>query len=86
MLYFWIEAAAAWRGDRTTLDARPRDRDSGFERIRLGMGRDGVEAMELYDHFGQTTVLQFSRFARNPRLSPDDFRFTPPKGADVLGE
>ena len=68
------------------LDARPRDRDSGFERIRLGMGRDGVEAMELYDHFGQTTVLQFSRFARNPRLSPDDFRFTPPKGADVLGE
>ena len=68
------------------LEARPRDRDSGFERIRLGMGRDGVEAMELYDHFGQTTLLQFSRFVRNPRLDPGDFRFTPPKGADVLGE
>jgi outer membrane lipoprotein-sorting protein len=23
---------------------------------------------------------------RNPRLDPGDFRFTPPKGADVLGE
>jgi chaperone LolA len=68
------------------LEARPRDRDSGFERIRLGMGRDGVEAMELYDHFGQTTLLQFSRFVRNPRLDPGDFRFTPPKGADVLGD
>ena len=68
------------------LEARPRDRDAGFERIRLGMGRDGVEAMELYDHFGQTTLLQFSRFVRNPRLDPGDFRFTPPKGADVLGE
>ena len=68
------------------LEARPRDRDSGFERIRLGMDRDGVEAMELYDHFGQTTLLQFSRFVRNPRLYADDFRFTPPKGADVLGE
>jgi outer membrane lipoprotein carrier protein len=68
------------------LEARPRDRDAGFERIRLGMGRDGVEAMELYDHFGQTTLLQFSRLERNPRLYPGDFRFTPPKGADVLGE
>lgn len=68
------------------LEARPRDRDAGFERIRLGMGRDGVEAMELYDHFGQTTLLQFSRFVRNPRLDPGEFRFTPPKGADVLGE
>ncbi|MDH4094774.1 MAG: outer membrane lipoprotein chaperone LolA [Betaproteobacteria bacterium] len=68
------------------LEARPRDRDSGFERIRLGMGRDGVEAMELQDHFGQTTLLQFSRFVRNPRLDPGDFRFSPPKGADVLGE
>jgi outer membrane lipoprotein carrier protein len=68
------------------LEARPRDRDAGFERIRLGMGRDGVEAMELYDHFGQTTLLQFSRFVRNPSLDPGAFRFTPPKGADVLGE
>jgi len=68
------------------LEARPRDRDAGFERIRLGMGRDGVEAMELYDYFGQTTLLQFSRLVRNPRLYPGDFRFTPPKGADVLGE
>jgi outer membrane lipoprotein carrier protein len=68
------------------LEARPRDKEAGFERIRLGMGRDGVEAMELYDHFGQTTLLQFNRLVRNPRLDPGDFRFAPPKGADVLGE
>lgn len=68
------------------LEARPRDKDAGFERIRLGMGAGGVEAMELYDHFGQTTLLQFSRFLRNPTFEPSTFRFTPPKGADVLGE
>jgi outer membrane lipoprotein carrier protein len=68
------------------LEARPRDKDAGFERIRLGLGADGVEAMELYDHFGQTTLLQFSRFVRNPSFDPATFRFTPPKGADVLGE
>jgi outer membrane lipoprotein carrier protein len=68
------------------LEAKPRDKDAGFERIRLGLGAGGVEAMELHDHFGQTTQLQFSRLVRNPTFDPSDFRFTPPKGADVLGE
>jgi outer membrane lipoprotein carrier protein len=66
------------------LEARPRDRDAGFERIRLGLGVAGVEAMELFDPFGQTTVLRFTNLTRNPKLEPDTFRFTPPKGADVL--
>ena len=68
------------------LDARPREREAGFERVRLGLGVAGVEAMELVDHFGQTTRLRFSNIARNPRLEAADFRFVPPKGADVLGE
>ncbi len=74
------------QGGLEWLEAKPRDRDASFERIRLGMGADGVEAMELHDHFGQTTRLRFSRLERNPRLDPQAFRFTPPKGADVLGE
>jgi len=68
------------------LEAKPREREAGFERIRLGMGTAGVQAMELVDQFGQTTVLRFSNIARNPSLDPSAFRFTPPKGADVLGE
>lgn len=68
------------------LEARPRMRESGFERIRMGFGVAGIEAMELIDPFGQTTVLRFSNLSRNPRLDPSTFRFTPPKGVDVLGE
>jgi outer membrane lipoprotein carrier protein len=68
------------------VEARPREREAGFERIRLGLGTVGVQAMELTDHFGQTTLLRFSNIARNPRVDPDAFRFIPPKGADVLGE
>jgi outer membrane lipoprotein carrier protein len=68
------------------LEARPRDREAGFERIRMGFGLAGVEAMELTDNFGQTTLLRFTRLVRNPKVDPAEFRFEPPKGADVLGE
>jgi outer membrane lipoprotein carrier protein len=68
------------------LEARPRVKESGFERIRLGMGVAGVEAMEMLDPFGQTTLLRFANFTRNPKLESGAFTFIPPKGADVLGE
>ena len=76
-------------GDRdglAWLEAKPREREAGFDRVRLGLGVAGVEAMELVDHFGQTTLLRFFRIARNPKLDGSEFRFTPPKGADVLGD
>ena len=76
-------------GDREGLawvEAKPREKEAGFERVRLGLGTSGVEAMELVDHFGQTTKLKFSSIVRNPKLDGSEFRFTPPKGADVLGD
>ena len=68
------------------LEAVPRDKEGGFERVRMGFGRGGLEAMEFHDGFGQITVLRFTSLARNPTLEPATFRFSPPKGADVVGE
>ena len=68
------------------LEAVPRAQDTAFERIRLGLSKSGLEAMELRDQFGQTTVIKFSDLQRNVKLSPETFRFTPPKGADVISE
>jgi outer membrane lipoprotein carrier protein len=68
------------------LDAKPREKDAGFERIRMGFGLAGIDAMELVDQFGQTTLLKFTNLQRNPALEAGLFRFTPPKGADLLGE
>lgn len=68
------------------LEARPREREAGFERVRMGFDADGLHAMELVDHFGQTTQLRFSNLRRNPKVDKSEFRFEPPKGADVLGE
>jgi outer membrane lipoprotein carrier protein len=40
--------------------------------------------MRLADNFGQVTQLRFSKVERNPKLDTEAFRFTPPRGADVL--
>ena len=64
--------------------AKPRAKDTTFERIEIGF-RDGLpQAMLLVDGFGQLTQLTFSNIERNPKLDADAFRFTPPRGADVL--
>lgn len=68
------------------LEAKPRDKESNFERIRMGFGPNGPQVMELVDTFGQTTVLKFKSLERNPNLDPALFRFAPPKGADVIGD
>ncbi len=68
------------------VEAVPRDKESTFERIRMGFGSSGLERMELTDVFGQTTELRFRALQRNPRLDPALFRFVPPKGADVVGD
>jgi outer membrane lipoprotein carrier protein len=41
--------------------------------------------MELHDSFGQLTQLTFDTFERNPPIDPALFRFSPPPGADVIG-
>lgn len=68
------------------LEATPRTRDTTFERIRMGFKGDVLVQMELFDFFGQRTTLKLSHFARNPSLAPSRFQFTPPKGADIIGE
>ncbi|MEP6609462.1 MAG: outer membrane lipoprotein chaperone LolA [Burkholderiaceae bacterium] len=64
--------------------AKPRAKDTTFERIEIGFREGLPAAMLLADSFGQMTQLTFSKVERNPKLDADVFRFTPPKGADVL--
>lgn len=66
------------------LEATPKSKDTTFERIGIGL-RDGVpQAMELRDSFGQVSLLKFDKFERNPPMPSGNFRFSPPKGADVF--
>jgi outer membrane lipoprotein carrier protein len=68
------------------LNATPKTKDTTFEQIAIGL-KDGVpQAMELKDNFGQTTVLKFTSFQRNPALGAQQFKFDVPKGAEVVNQ
>jgi len=67
------------------VDAAPKDADSSFARVRIGLANNLPRLMEVQDNFGQTTTLLFTEFHPNPMLAPETFRFVPPKGTDVIG-
>jgi len=82
-----FDLADAGRGDGLEfVDARPKAADTGFERVRIGFRDNLPRRMELTDAFGNLTTLDFGTFERNPPLDAAQFRFVPPKGADVVGE
>jgi outer membrane lipoprotein carrier protein len=85
-----VESAFSWKDQPVAdgldwLQATPLAKDSTFSEIRLGFDANGLVALELFDAFGQKSVVRFTAFERNPKLAPDLFKFTPPKGADVIG-
>ena len=86
-----VERAFTWKdlpaaGGLDWLAATPVSKETTFAEIRLGFDAKGLAALELQDAFGQRSVVRFTAFERNPKLAPDAFRFTPPPGADVIGD
>jgi outer membrane lipoprotein carrier protein len=67
------------------VEAEPKSPDTGFDHIRIGFKENLPRTMELHDSFGQLTQLTFDTFERNPAIDPALFRFSPPPGADVIG-
>lgn len=80
---FTVKEAAA-RDGYEWLEAVPKSKDTNFEQINIGMRNGLPEMMELRDTFGQTTILKFSNFVKNPALTGNSFQFVVPKGVDVL--
>jgi outer membrane lipoprotein carrier protein len=83
---FTLRDAAAAADGLDWLEATPKESDTGFERVRIGMKGRVPGAMELHDSLGGRTVLRFTEFHPDARIDAAAFRFTPPNGADVLDE
>jgi outer membrane lipoprotein carrier protein len=68
------------------IEAVPASKEGTFQSVRIGMKDNLPRMMEVRDNFGQTTIINLGQIEGNVALPADTFRFTPPKGADVVGE
>ena len=66
--------------------ATPKRNNAGYQFIRIGFKGDVLSAMELKDSFGNQTTIRFGSINTKPCLSRGHFKFTPPKGVDVLSQ
>lgn len=64
----------------------PKVKDTDFESVKLGFKGEDLSVMELKDNLGNTTRITLEHVQRNAALADDAFKFTPPKGADVIGD
>lgn len=69
-----------------SLAPRANEADASFRSARLGFDASGLARMEVVDALGQRTEIRFSGWQRNPGFAKNTFRYTPPKGVDVIGE
>lgn len=68
------------------LELRPIEADSEFDRVLLGLQDDVLQLMAMEDAFGLRTEIRFFEVRRNEPLDAVLFAFTPPPGADVIGD
>jgi outer membrane lipoprotein carrier protein len=66
------------------LAAVPKDQDSGFTQISIGMQNGVPREMDLQDSFGQTTIIVLQRVEKNPTFKADQFTFIAPAGVEVF--
>ena len=67
-------------------DLTPKQPQPEFRLLRVAFRGDALVSLELEDSFGQRTRLDFQKLERNPTLDPAMLKFTPPPGADVVGD
>ena len=67
------------------VEVRPRATAADFARAELAFRGNALARMVISDKLGQVTTLLITRSQRNPRLDEALFRFTPPRGVDVIG-
>jgi outer membrane lipoprotein carrier protein len=68
-------------------EAIPKDKDSLFSLITIGMKEGLPREMALRDNFQKTTVIHLENVEKNPALlktKKDPFQFIVPQGADIF--
>ena len=73
-------------GDMQWVKLVPKNADSSFKYLLIGLDHGQLSGMELNDNFGSLTRIYFSNLKQNPPLDATLFDFKVPDGADVFSE
>lgn len=73
-------------GDLQWIKLLPKNQESSFKYILIGLNKGTLGGMELSDNFGQLTRIYFSNVLLNPPIKPKVFEFEAPKGVDVFSD
>lgn len=82
----FVASEAGERDGLVWLRLSARAEEPEFEYAELGFDGDLLSRMTFKDQLGNVTEMRFTDWKRNPSLPADTFRFTPPKGVDVIGD
>jgi outer membrane lipoprotein carrier protein len=83
------EYAATEEGERegfAWLRLKSKAKEPDFEYADLGFDATGFARMVFKDTLGNRTEIHFADWQRNPKFPAGNFKFTPPKGVDVIGD
>lgn len=72
------------KGGIEWLEATPKNAETLFDRIRVGMKAGIPVEMEIFDSMGQRTVLQLVDWKLDKAPASSLFIFTPPPGVDMI--
>jgi len=64
----------------------PKSSDASFKNLSVSFSGGKPVMMVLNDTLGQTTSIKFNGIKLNPSISSSQFKFTPPKGVDVINQ
>lgn len=72
-------------GDLQWVALLPKRVGQSFKKMQFGIGSHEIR-IELLDELGLKTFLTMDHLDRNPALDTALFRYTPPKGVDIIDE
>ena len=64
----------------------PKSSNANFNSLSMSFSGGKPVMMVLNDTLGQTTSIKFSNIKLNPKINSSQFKFTPPKGVDIINQ
>lgn len=75
-----------WQPDTAAFILLPKEDSLYLQSVELIFAAEKLKRFIVTDNAGQTISLTLHRLRINPRIAAGAFRFTPPKGVDVIDE